>query len=142
MRIGNVNTAESQAEGKAWAIGFANHNLPDKGEVLKPDDISYGCWNTASKTFTAGGPTNAVRVYVRRAAQNNNGIATFFMNVFGDSEFDITTTAVAMVASASSADVVPLAVRPRIWIDRPPRSQPPSRARTAPRRRVTVDRSR
>lgn len=112
MRLGNENSKDTMIEARSWAIDFANRNLPGFGDVLVADDISFGIWNPATKTFTASMNTpNAVQILVRRDGLNTESIGTFFMNIFGTADIGLTTTAIATLASASAAEGVPMALR-------------------------------
>jgi hypothetical protein len=112
MRIGNSNTQESRIDAEAWAIGFANYNLPDLGDVLVVDDVTFGTWNSLNETFTSGGnPPNAVQVVVRRDGLHTDRVGTSFMNFFGMSEVELSVKAVAMITSTSSAEAMPIALR-------------------------------
>ncbi|HIF31016.1 MAG TPA: hypothetical protein EYQ75_04980 [Planctomycetaceae bacterium] len=112
MRIGNDNSQESRLDAQAWAIGFANYNLPDLGDVLVSSDVTFGTWNPLNETFTSGGdPPNAVEVTVRRDGENTDRIGTSFMNFFGVSEVGLSAKAVAMIASTSAAEGMPMALR-------------------------------
>jgi hypothetical protein len=82
----------------AEARTIAAENLPPgkHGEVLKDADFLVGTWDSATRTFQAGGPSpNAVRVTLRRAAANGNPLPTFLGSVLGVDFFDLEAKATA-----------------------------------------------
>jgi len=112
MRIGNENNSESRAEARAWAIGFANHNLEGMGDVLVTEDVVFGRWDPSSETFAVNeNAPNAVQVMVRRDGVNTDRVAGFFMNIFGATELGLTASSTATMSGSSSAEGVPMALR-------------------------------
>lgn len=82
----------------ATAINFARHNMPtgEHGEVLVSSNAAFGNWDDDTRTFTVGGtPVNAVRVVTRRHASGGNAVGTFFGQILGVSEANITARATA-----------------------------------------------
>jgi Flp pilus assembly protein TadG len=80
------------------AVAYATQNMPNRGNVLKAEDVDLGTWDAKTKTFTAGGAApNAVRVTTRAAESNANAVPYFFGRVFGYASSDVSATAVALV---------------------------------------------
>ena len=135
MRIGNENTAEARAEAQAWAVNFANYNLPGLGHVLVTDDIVFGNWDPADESFDPSDEApNAVQVLVRRDGTNTESVATFFMNIFGVADIGLTASATATLSPTSAMEGMPLALRgpdfgpvdPQITADNPGKDGPSS----------------
>jgi Flp pilus assembly protein TadG len=83
----------------ADAANIASYNKVDGTPVtLKPGDVVLGYWDTATRTFTAGGsPTNAAKVTVRRTKANGNPITCYFAQVLGFPTVDVSASSVAMI---------------------------------------------
>lgn len=80
------------------ALRYAEKNMPEagNGRVLFRDDIEFGYWDRTHRSFDSGGkPVNAVRVTLRRSAENGNAAPTFFLHLFGAHEAEITTQSLA-----------------------------------------------
>ncbi len=63
---------------------YAVKNMPTEqhGTVLTAGDVQSGSWDPDTRTFTPGGaPLNAVKVTVRRSADNDNSVPTFFARI-------------------------------------------------------------
>lgn len=92
--------SELPSKGKAIAAAkkYAEFNMPqaDHGEVLQPGDIEFGRWDSQHRVFFPGGKSpNAVRVTVRRAEANNNPAQTFFLQIFGMGQADLSAESLA-----------------------------------------------
>ena len=77
---------------------YAARNMPPSthGEVLRPEDVSFGAWDAAARVFTAGAPEpDAVLVVLRRAAANGNAWPTSLLRIVGRSNWDISAAAIA-----------------------------------------------
>ncbi|HVY37708.1 MAG TPA: TadG family pilus assembly protein [Polyangia bacterium] len=83
----------SLAEATNAAISVARANrVWDKNLTLRPSDITYGGWNFATHTFTAGmSPPNAVQVDGERSAVAgaDGAINTTFARVLGKSRMNL-----------------------------------------------------
>ncbi len=80
------------------ALRYAEKNMPEaaNGQVLFRDDIEFGYWDHTHRSFDSGGkPFNAVRVTLRRSAENGNAAPTFFLHLFGAHEAEVTTQSLA-----------------------------------------------
>lgn len=80
------------------ALLYAEKNMPEavNGRVLFKDDIEFGYWDWTHRSFDSGGkPFNAVRVTLRRSAENGNAAPTFFLHLFGVQEAEVTTQSLA-----------------------------------------------
>lgn len=87
----------SEAEAKAKAIEMMQFGMPETvfGEVLAPEDISFGHWSDSEQSFSpAPGATAAVQVSAGRLASRNNSLATTLFNLVGVPSFDLTASAV------------------------------------------------
>jgi hypothetical protein len=89
----------NSAAALATAVNFARINMPaaEHGQVLVSSDVELGHWNDNTRTFTNGGtPVNAVRVTTRRDSNRGNTVGTFFGQLLGVTEVNITARATAM----------------------------------------------
>lgn len=90
-----------QDAARATAIEYADANSPDGSNVLSPDDVRFGFWDKATRTFYPGGfPVNAVEVITRRSKAGGNPVQHKFAQILGISESDVSARAVAMLSSA------------------------------------------
>jgi hypothetical protein len=93
----------NQADAVTEAVLYSVDNMAQEtnGVVLKPSDISIGNWDSATRTFAAGGiAPDAVRVVTRRSDDNANPVAMTALRIisfFGmNPEWNIATDAVAV----------------------------------------------
>ena len=76
---------------------------PDQDQDrVEPSDISFGRWDPATRSVTAGdaddaddAAPNAIAMTVRRDAAAGRGVDTWFLAAFGIKQFDLTASAVA-----------------------------------------------
>jgi Putative Tad-like Flp pilus-assembly len=90
----------------AAAATYAEFNMPkaEHGNVLRPDDIEFGHWDADSRKFAAGGKgSNAVRVTIRRTADNGNPAQTFFLHLFGMGQADLVAQSLAGLSLSTPA---------------------------------------
>ena len=90
---------------KALAVQYAELNMPitQNGNVVDPDDVILGNWDTDTSTFTAAAtPTNAVQVTARRSSANGNAIGLYFAKLIGFDSKDVSVLAVASVSTHST----------------------------------------
>ncbi|MFM9845377.1 MAG: TadG family pilus assembly protein [Dongiaceae bacterium] len=88
----------SKSRAAEAALRYAEKNMPEAahGRVLFKDDIEFGHWDRTHRSFDSGGkPVNAVRVTLRRSAENGNAAPTFFLHLFGTQEAQIATQSLA-----------------------------------------------
>lgn len=88
----------SQGKAIAAAAKYAEFNMPqaDHGNVLQRSDIEFGRWDDRRRVFFPGGKApNAVRVTVRRAEANGNPAQTFFLQIFGMGQTDLSAESLA-----------------------------------------------
>ncbi len=81
-----VMSLPDQDDGLAQALVYAadNMNPAINGFVLDADEVIFGNWNFAARTFTPSTTSpNAVRVITRRDDANNNPLATNFLRILG-----------------------------------------------------------
>ncbi len=101
--------ATGQAQAVATARSTVRDNMPreNHGDVLDPNDIVFGNWNTGSKTFTAGiTPINAVQITTRRSTQNDNELDLFLAPILGKNSLDMEASAVGYFQAPQTLDVV------------------------------------
>ncbi|MBN2579018.1 MAG: VWA domain-containing protein [Pirellulales bacterium] len=86
-----------RAEMEAVARRFASKNrLGSRPVVIRPQDVQYGTWNTATRTFTPSGtPGNAVKVTARAANSTGGEIPLFFARIFNKQSASVQASAVA-----------------------------------------------
>ncbi|MBT4966441.1 MAG: hypothetical protein HOH26_03205 [Alphaproteobacteria bacterium] len=90
---------------KALAVQYAELNMPitQNGNVVDPDDVILGNWDTDTSTFTAAAtPTNAVQVTARRSSANGNAIGLYFAKLIGFDSKDVSVLAVASVSTSET----------------------------------------
>jgi Flp pilus assembly protein TadG len=88
---------ETAALAAAQDIVQKNMHSSAHGNVITADDVQFGNWDSATRTFTDGGsPVNAVRVNARRDSTNNNAARTFFASALGFSDVSIGAQAIAL----------------------------------------------
>ena len=90
-----------QAASLAQAQTYAGKNMAasENGNVLAANDVVFGHWDNATRSFVAnppGDPVNAVEVRLRRAAANGNPVNTFFGAIFGITTIDLSASAIAV----------------------------------------------
>ena len=93
--VGN-ETSEDDAE--ALAVTIVQNTLPTTryGEVIRvADDFTWGSWDLATRTFTAGGVApDAVRAVTQFDQLRLNALQTFLFHLVGQDEFDISRHAI------------------------------------------------
>jgi hypothetical protein len=106
------NTADASALAAAWAlpnqsgardaaVEYAERNAAHYGSVLNDSDLSFGHWNAAAGTFTAGEPPfNAAHVVVRCSNGNGNPLQLFFAPILGISMTEVSASATALGQAA------------------------------------------
>lgn len=87
----------TEAEAKAEAVLVASQNMPPErfGEILAPEDVTFGTWDQATALFSEdSGSKKAVRVRTRRVEARGNEIGTFLLRLVGVNEVPLTREAV------------------------------------------------
>ncbi len=87
-----------QATSRSAALAIAESNMAaaDHGGVLAANDVKYGAWNAATKSFTEGAaPNDTVLVTVRRGAANGNPLPTYLLRLSGIFSWNVGAQAVA-----------------------------------------------
>jgi len=100
-----ANELPSQKRAIAAAEKYAEFNMPesDHGDVLRRSDIEFGRWDARRRVFFPGGKApNAVRVTVRRAEENDNPAQTFFLQIFGMGQTDLSAESLAGLTASLS----------------------------------------
>lgn len=90
--------ATAQAYGSS--IPTSPYNPVDAGSGIQPTVvITWGKWDSATSTFTAGSFTPpAVKVTVSRTAANGNGVKLTLASILGRKTCDVSSTSIAAVA--------------------------------------------
>lgn len=87
---------ESAARDAAQIYAARNMAPAEHGRVLETENIAFGSWDAASRTFSPGtSPADTVHVTVRRAAVGDNAWPTNFLRIIGLFSWDITVQAAA-----------------------------------------------
>jgi hypothetical protein len=79
-----VMSLPDQGDGTAQALDYASNNMDPaiNGFVLDPNEVIFGNWDFATRTFTPGTTDpDAVRVVTRRDDSNNNPLAANFLRI-------------------------------------------------------------
>ena len=85
------------ATARAAAIKTARANMPTTvyGDVLRSENIHFGSYDAATKTFTIDElSTEAVLVETDRLAENSNPVSSFLLQFIGFWEWDVRSEAV------------------------------------------------
>jgi len=93
-----VSQLPDETAGRAEAKVYAANNMSTEvhSAILKDEDLKFGNWDGATRTFTpAVNPVNAVNVTLRRADANDNAAPAFFGQIFGSQGTDIAVSATA-----------------------------------------------
>ncbi|MFC3086131.1 pilus assembly protein TadG-related protein [Tabrizicola soli] len=81
----------------ASGVLMGESNMPDRifGDVVTPEDIQFGIWNAATRSFTPE-PTSrsAIRVETHRDEAGGNEIATFLLKFAGFDSWNVRTVSV------------------------------------------------
>lgn len=84
-----------EAKDKALAVALQNMPQAQFGEVLKPQNITFGDYDRTTGQFTADvNSRNAVLVTTERLSNNGNPVTTFLLQFVGLWDWDIRTSAV------------------------------------------------
>jgi Flp pilus assembly protein TadG len=106
---GAAATNLSQAESRAAAQQIARLNTAAGRPVqLASNDIQFGVWDTASRTFSPGQSWNAVKVTARTSPETGGATALFFARIFGMNSVNQQASAIATVNPRDIAFVVDL----------------------------------
>ncbi len=94
-------------EARASAVDVAARNLDfaDLPDPVGPDDVEFGLWTFATRSFEPGDPSlatsgsaAAVRVSARRTEAAGNALLTTLLRVVGVSSLDVSASSVAVAA--------------------------------------------
>ena len=84
------------------ALAYVAKNMPDYGQILRREDITFGQWSSAAREMVAGDSNpNAVQVITRLAETNGNAITTLFSGILGTETMDISAKSTAGRGTAS-----------------------------------------
>jgi hypothetical protein len=93
----NDTLTSTADDAKAAALALGHYNMPEGtyGQVLTANDIEFGVWNAASRTFTPDPASRtAVRVRTHRDEAGGNEVATFLLKFAGFDSWDVRTDSV------------------------------------------------
>jgi len=100
-----VMSLPDEADGRSQAIAYSKDNMlqNNNGTVLRGSDVTFGTYEIATRTFTPGDTSNmnfekpdAAMVLTRRAAANENPLATNFLRIIGLTDWDVNTASIAI----------------------------------------------
>ncbi|MDP3194977.1 TadE/TadG family type IV pilus assembly protein [Tabrizicola sp.] len=95
VRNYTLNATPEDAKTAALALGRTNMPPGVFGEVLSTQDIEFGVWNRANRTFTPDETSRtAVRVWTHRDAAGENEVTTYLLKFAGFDSFDVRTASV------------------------------------------------
>ena len=87
--------APAVAIDRALAIAAVNMPPARHGDALLPQDIEFGIWDAATRTFTPDpGARGAVRVSAHRIAERDNPVRNLLLRMAGFPTFDLSRAAV------------------------------------------------
>jgi Flp pilus assembly protein TadG len=79
----------------ALALAYVAKNMPEKGEVLRAYDITFGRWNAAGRAVvTTEANPNVVQVVTRLAEANNNAVTTLMAGILGVDSMDVSAVTI------------------------------------------------
>lgn len=87
----------SETDAKNAAVAVAQVALPaaDFGDTISPNDIQFGTWDAATRTFTPqAGSREAVLVNTQRLQSRNNGLTTYFLRFAGLWNMDVVSQSI------------------------------------------------
>jgi Flp pilus assembly protein TadG len=97
LYVRNVTLTATPADAIAAAVTMAERNMPDPlyGDVVLPQDVEFGTWNRATRTFSPD-PTSrsAVRVETHRDAAGGNEVATYLLRIIGFESWNVRRSSV------------------------------------------------
>lgn len=82
----------------ASAVSYSSDNMATErfGHVLRPEDITVGTWDQATRSFSLGGMLpDALFVQLHQTTANSNAVPVNFLRIFGLMSWDIAVQAVA-----------------------------------------------
>jgi len=98
IRVLGSGNSEGRALALVSAVELAEMNSPQRGEVLKTSDVTFGKWDSDNRVFTRGNNSpDAIKVVLHRSSDNGNPLGLFFARVLGGSDSaDVSATAIAV----------------------------------------------
>ncbi|OWU84352.1 hypothetical protein ATO6_13970 [Oceanicola sp. 22II-s10i] len=87
----------SPDQAKQKALEIARSDMPEAsyGKILSVEDVEFGYWNSATKTFVANPyGVDAVRVRPSRAQESGNPVYTYLFRLMNHAEWDVRTSAI------------------------------------------------
>ena len=103
---GSLSQSQSTYMAEAAARAYGQVNVPQGyGTVITSSDVTFGVWDPASQSFSAGGmEPNAVRVVARRTTARGNPVPYFLGRALGmqNQEMQVAAVAVGAVTTADS----------------------------------------
>ncbi len=87
----------TEDEAKAVGVQVARFTMPQEkfGDTIVADDIQFGTWDAASRTFTpVAGSDEAVLVNTQRLSGRSNAVTTYFLRFVGLNSMDVVSQSV------------------------------------------------
>ena len=113
MRISGSDSNSSRQEAYEYASAFANYNQRFEGDVVSPNDVEFGSWDSVIGQFVPSDANEitAVRVTVVRGQNQSNFLTVPFLNALGVGNLSASQTSIAHFSSCSSTRAIPLGLR-------------------------------
>lgn len=94
--------SEADAKARGLTLAAANMTTANYGVVVRPEEVVFGEWNRATRTFTARpGYRSAVQVVARQDTTNANPLATAMLRIIGFDQWDVSVVSVFATEKSS-----------------------------------------
>jgi Flp pilus assembly protein TadG len=97
LYVRNLTLTSTPQDAIAAAVTMAERNMPDPlyGNVVLPQDIEFGTWDRATRTFNPNpNSRSAVRVTTHRDAAGGNEVATYLLRIIGFESWNVRRSSV------------------------------------------------
>ena len=104
--VSQISTSVSAAKTEAASIGTLNTADDSPITIDTTNDIIFGTWNTANRTFTTltgsgQSSANAIEIICRRVASRGTAVPLLFASLIGKSSCDVSATSIAYIAASA-----------------------------------------
>ncbi|MBA3908875.1 MAG: hypothetical protein C0524_03095 [Rhodobacter sp.] len=97
LYVRNLELGATEDDAKTAAVALAKENMPESlyGNVLDADDIEFGVWDAATRTFSPDPDSRtAARAVARRSGGGGNEVATYLLKFAGFTSWDVSADSV------------------------------------------------
>jgi Flp pilus assembly protein TadG len=105
--VSQISTSVAAAQKEAALIGTLNVADNSPITIDTTNDILFGSWNTATRTFTtltgsAQANATAIQITCRRTAARGTAVPLLFASLIGRSSCDVSASSIAYIATSST----------------------------------------